>query len=182
MSDLFKATSTMLWVRGVLGILFGLAAMAWPGLTAAAFAVIWGAYALIDGIMMLLLAFSSGLSTGQRVWSGLVGLLGLFAGIVAIFNPFASAAILAWVLGIWLIAHGITEIIGAFGADHEGSKWLEVLSGVLWIIAGILFVMNPIATAVTLAIWFGALALVWGIFSIVAGFMVRKTGKEATSA
>lgn len=179
MGDLFKQTSGMLWARGALGIIVGILAMAWPGITIGVYAWIWGIYALVDGVLLLGLAFTAKESTtGLRVWNGFVGVLALVAGFVALFHPFVSAVVLAWGLGIWVMAHGIADIFAAFTPEHADGRWWEVLAGVLWIIAGLLFVSAPFATAVTLAIWFGLLAIGWGIFSIVAGFRLRKVTKS----
>lgn len=183
MGNLFKQTSGMLYARGALGIVIGILALVWPGLTIGVYAVLWGIYALVDGVLLLGLAFSvKSASTGLRIWNGFVGVLAIAAGFVALFHPFVSAVVLAWALGIWVMAHGIADIFSAFSPDHEGSRWWEVLAGVLWIVAGLLFVSAPFATAVTLAIWFGLLAIGWGIFSLVAGFRLRKVGKNASSS
>ena len=113
----------------------------------------------------------------------LSGILGVLAGIVCVFRPFSSAVALAWVLGIWLIVRGIVEIAAAFAHVHPRPRWLMVLGGVLWIVAGLLFVANPGESALTVSLWLGILAIFSGALLIGAGFAVRaRRGSEPVDA
>jgi len=180
MKFLGQNLASALWVRGILALIFGIIAVVMPGTTAAAFALLWGIYALVDGVAFLGMAFAPQ-PVGARIWNIVLGLLGIVAGLIAILNPADAAGILAWVLGIWLIAHGITEIVGAFTLSSNGRWWI-VLAGVLWIIAGVIFMANPFATAVALALWISALAIAWGIFCIVAGIFIRRDTRTLDEA
>lgn len=97
------ATWGALVVRGVLAVIFGIIAVASPVATAIALALLWGIWALVDGITMITHVFTPSSPTGNRVLWGLMGLLALVAAFVAITRPGLTAVTLTWVLGIWLL-------------------------------------------------------------------------------
>ena len=173
-----RRSSTALIVTGVIALIFGLVASFWPVGTALSLVVMWGAYALVDGVTALILAFSRP-GAGAKAWLVFTGILGILAGLFGIFQPVASGVALAWVLGIWLMARGISEFIGAFAKTISSPRWLLLLGGVAWFIAGILFALNPGAAALTIAFWLGAFAIAWGLLSIGAGIALRSHAKKS---
>src|SRR5437867_8831261 len=79
--------STILLMRGAVGVAFGLLALAWPGLTILALIGIFAGYALLDGIITLWLGLTS-TPTAQRPWApALRGILGIVAGIFTFLWP-----------------------------------------------------------------------------------------------
>ena len=86
--------------------------------------------------------------------------------------------LLVLVLGIWLIIRGVMELIGAFTNPQGQSRWLLALGGLLWLVAGVLVVSFPGVAALSISLWLGVLAIIWGIALLVAGVQVRKVAKE----
>ncbi|MFV0253380.1 MAG: HdeD family acid-resistance protein [Beutenbergiaceae bacterium] len=172
MESVSKRSSIFLMVSGAIAVLFGLLAAVWPGRTALILVVIWAIYALVDGILSLVSAFRDGAGGGMRVLLIVAGVLGVLAGIIALVNPVGSAIVLAWVLGIWLIARGVLFIIAAF-AGEEKPQWLLLLVGVLWIVVGILFTANPGEGVLAIALWIGLGAIAWGVILLVQGWRMR---------
>ena len=115
--DWYAVGWKMLLFRGVLGILFGILAIAWPIETAIAFALLWGIWALADGVGSIVQAFQP--DAKGRVWLVLMGLIALIAAFFAIFSPGVAAVTLTWILGIWLIVRGVFEIVGAFTSSRR---------------------------------------------------------------
>ena len=105
MNELMKRSSTTLIVFGGLAVAFGLVAAFFPLGTVVTLVVLWGIYALIDGIAAAVMAFSR---DGRRSRGFLIfaAVVGIGAGLFAVFQPVKSGSALAWVLGIWLIAKG----------------------------------------------------------------------------
>ena len=163
----------MLLVRGVLGIVFGILAIAWPISTAIALALLWGIWALADGIGSIAQAFQPE-SRGSRLWLLALGVIALIAGFFAIVHPGMTVATLTWILGIWLIIRGIFELAGAFSSGLPMPRWLLVLNGLLSLLIGILFAANPGAGAVGIAVVLGITALVWGVVLIAVAVSVRR--------
>jgi len=58
------------WIvlRGVAAVLFGVLAIAWPGITLAALVIVWGACALADGVLALIAAWQVR-DQGRPLWS-----------------------------------------------------------------------------------------------------------------
>lgn len=172
--DWLNVSWKMLVVRGVLAIIFGIVAMVWPVTTAIALALMWGVWAVVDGISALAQAFQP--EAIGRGWLVAMGILGLLAGLFAIFRPGVTAVGLTWILGIWLVVRGLFELFGAFSSTIAQPRWLLFLSAALSIVLGLLFAFNPGTSAVAVAFWLGLMALAWGAVFIVVGFMVRREG------
>ncbi|MFV0462146.1 MAG: HdeD family acid-resistance protein [Nostocoides sp.] len=180
--DLLKSTSSGLIWRGVVGIILGLLCAIWPGATILVIAILWGLFAIVTGIWSIGAGIADSMSGWNRFLLIIVGALGVIAGIIVLTQPIYGAVTLTWVLGIWLIAMGVVDIIGAFGADRTAPRWLIILGGVLGIILGYLFVSHPASGTVTLALWLGIVLIAWGIMLIVAGYQLRKAGQGAATA
>ncbi len=128
-------------VRGVLGIIFGILAMAWPLTTVIALAFLWGCWALVDGVSSIWQAFQP--EARSRVWLVVMGVLALLAAFFAIARPAVTAVALTWILGIWLIVRGVFELVGAFASTVSTPRWLLVLGGIFSLLLGFLFTANP---------------------------------------
>lgn len=179
MIDLMKRSSTYLLVSGAVALLFGLVAAFFPIATAITLVVLWGVYALMDGITAAIMAFRPlpGQSRGFLIFTAVVGVI---AGLVAIFSPVTAGFALAWVLGVWLMLRGVIEIVSAFTQQQSAPRWLLVLGGVFWLVAGWLIVGSPEVAALAIALWLGVLAIIWGIVLLVVGFLVRReAGRNA---
>ena len=155
----------MLLLRGIAGILFGILAFVWPGLTLLTLVVLYGAFALVDGVLSLIAAFSGSAKPVPTWWLVVVGLLGIAAGIVAFVWPGITAIALVLLIGAWALVHGIFEIIGAIQLRKEiDNEWWLILCGALSVVFGLIVLFAPGA---------GALGLIWAIaaYSIAFGIM-----------
>ena len=172
---IFSAVRTMSehwWVvllRGVLAILFGVLAFAWPGLTAVILVTIWGVYALFDGIVGIIAGI-------KGKWTSLVvlGLLGIAAGIVALLWPGLTAISLLWVLAIWIIVAGSMQIGAAIRLRKEvRGEWMWILSGILMVLLGVVFFVRPGAGILSVTWLLATLAIVWGILLVMLSFRLK---------
>lgn len=176
MNELMNRSSTTLIWFGGLAVAFGLVAAFFPLGTVITLVVLWGIYALLDGIAAAIMAFSRN-GRSSRGFLILAAVVGIAAGLFAVFQPVKSGAALAWVLGIWLIVRGVMELVGAFTNRDGRSRVMIGLGGVLWLVAGVLVVSFPGVAALTISLWIGVLAIIWGLALLVAGFHVRKMAK-----
>jgi uncharacterized membrane protein HdeD (DUF308 family) len=163
-------------VRGFIALLFGIMLLAWPGVSLFIFAILFGAFAFVDGIFTLVAAVNYKAGAGQRAWLFVRGILGIIVGIITFFWPAITELALVLLIGAWALVAGIMELNFAFRAVREtGAKWLFAVSGILSIILGILLLVSPIA-AIIAVIWIiGAYAVIVGIVLIVLGFRLRSS-------
>jgi uncharacterized membrane protein HdeD (DUF308 family) len=165
------------WVialRGLVAILFGLAALFWPGLVLTVLIVLFGLYALIDGILAIIAAFRSSGRGGRRPLLLLEGVIGILFGILALFLPGFTALTLVYVVAFWVILSGIARIAMAIALRRQiENEWSIALSGVLSVILGIVLVFLPGAGLLAYTWLIGILALAVGIVLIYYAFRVR---------
>lgn len=158
---------------GILMVVAGVFAVAWPGPTVVVLAILFGIQILVSGIFSFINAFAADEASGRRVWNVILGLLGIVIGLYAIRHIIVSVVALALLIGIYWVAYGISEIYTAIAhkeAPHRG--WLGFI-GTLSVIAGIVVIMWPGISLVTLAFVLGFWLIVYGIMEIVVAFRVR---------
>jgi uncharacterized membrane protein HdeD (DUF308 family) len=165
------------WVmlRGAAALLFGLLAFAWPGLTLGILVIVWGAYALADGVLALIAACRVR-HRGRPFWSLLiVGLLGLAAGVVTFLWPGMTALVLLLCIAVWAIIMGIFQISAAIRLRQMiENEWLLGLSGVLSVLFGILMFLQPGAGALAVIWLVAAYAVVFGVLLLGLGFRLKR--------
>ena len=172
MKDELSLTWKVLVARGVMGLVFGIVALAWPGETVAAFVILCGIWALVDGVGSLVEGF--GTAGGPRWLHLLMGLASLVVAFFAIFSPSMTASALTWLVGIWLIVRGVFELAAAaLGSGLTGRGFL-VASGLVDLVLGVLFTANPGRAAVGIAWLLGLVAIAWGLVFLVIGLVVRQ--------
>ena len=170
-----RALAQHWWVvllRGVLAILFGVMAWAWPGVTLAVLVLIWGAYALTDGIFEVIAGI-------RGKWGSLVvlGLLGIAAGVVTFVWPGITAITLIWVFAFWAIVAGILQVSAAIRLRKEvQGEWLWIVSGVFKVLLGVLLLLYPGAGALSVTWLIGLLAVAWGVLLVVLAFKLKGLG------
>ena len=156
------------WValRGVVAILFGLMAMFMPAITPSALVLVWGAFALADGVLALIAGIRIR-DQGRPLWALIVvGLLGVGAGIATFLWPGLTALVLLYIIAFWALVAGVFQVIAAIRCRKDIRKeWFLGLSGLVSILFGAMLVMQPGA---------GALALVWviGIYAVFFGILL----------
>jgi uncharacterized membrane protein HdeD (DUF308 family) len=181
MSDQFKSTSTQLIVLGVLAIIVGIIALAWPGVTILALVIIFAVYAFVDAGWQAVRAFSSD-GAGPVIGRLLMGLIDIAAGVVALVWPGPTALVLVLIVGIWAFVGGFFEIFAGFqSGETAGTRAMFILGGLISVAFGVLLFARPGIGAVTLALLFGLFSLVYGISQITLGVEARRTGQTLHS-
>ena len=165
-------------IRGVAGVLFGIGALVWPPAAVAALVLLFGAYALVDGIFNIVAAVRVPREGGRWGWLVFSGVIGIATGLITFFFPGITAVALVLLIAFWSVVTGVAEIIAAVRLRklirHE---WLWILSGLLSVAFGVLLFLLPAAGAVALAIWIGAYMLVFGALLIAFGIRLRNWGR-----
>ena len=126
---MLKSLSTSLIVRGILAVIVGAIALAWPGVTVLALVILFAVYAFIAAGLQAARAFSSP-GAGPVFGHLLLGLVDLAAGVVALAWPGPTALVLVLIVGVWAIVAGLVEIAAAFQAgEHARTRALFILGG-----------------------------------------------------
>lgn len=164
----------LLLLRGIAGILFGILAFAWPGITLLSLVILYGFYALVDGLFAILAAIKGG-NIESRWWLILIGLLGVAAGLATFFWTGITALVLIMFIGSWALIHGIFEIIGAIKIRKEiDNEWWLILSGALSVLFGLAVLIMPGTGALALIWLIGAYAIVFGGMLVGFAFRLKK--------
>jgi uncharacterized membrane protein HdeD (DUF308 family) len=161
------------WVvalRGVAAILFGIAALVWPGMTLAALVMLFGAYAMVDGFFALFAAVGSG--GNDRLWHVLAGIIGIGLGILTFVYPGITGLALIYLIGIWAILTGVLEIIAGFELPIS-RDWLLALGGLLSVVFGAYVLFNPGSGALAIVWLIGFYAVLFGVVLCVLAFRLR---------
>jgi uncharacterized membrane protein HdeD (DUF308 family) len=173
---------TALLMRGLAAVAFGVLTLVWPGLTVWALVVLFGAFALVQGISILAAVTAREPGTEQDRWFlVLEGLAGIAAGIITLVWPGISALALLFVIAGWAFATGIFEIMAAVRLRHElRHEWLLALSGVLSIAFATLLVITPGAGALAITWLIGWYALFFGCALLALAWRVRREQAAGT--
>ncbi len=161
-------------LRGVCAVLFGVGAFAWPGITLAVLVLMYGAYALADGVLAVVWALTRR-QPGAFPWGVLLsGLAGIAVGVIAFGRPGLTALLLLYLIAGWAIVRGLFEVVAAIALRKEiEHEWLLAASGVLSILFGVFLVVSPGAGALAVLWVIGAFAIVLGILMIALGLRLR---------
>jgi uncharacterized membrane protein HdeD (DUF308 family) len=161
-------------LRGLVAVLFGLAALFLPGLVLEVLILLFGAYAFVDGILAVVAAFRSSGRGMRRPLLLIEGAIGILFGILALLWPGLTALALLYIIAFWAIFTGIARIVMAIMLRREiENEWSIALSGVLSVILGIVLILLPGAGLLAYTWLIGILALAVGIALIYYAFRVR---------
>ena len=158
-------------LRGLVAVLFGLLTFILPGITLVTLVLLFGAYALVDGIFNLIAFFR----VASHHWALLIeGVIGIIAGILTFAWPGITAIVLLYLIAFWAIFTGVFEIVAGIRLRQAiANEVLLILMGVLSLLFGFLIIIFPGAGALVIAFWIGAYALVFGIMLIALAFRLR---------
>lgn len=171
-------------LRGIAAIVFGVIAIVSPITTLGVLVIVFGAYVLVDGVAMLVALIRGDSLARRRAWAvGIMGALGVVAGIVTFFWPDATALTLLYVVAFWAIAMGVFQVIAAIELrrEIEGEFWMG-LGGLLSVVFGVYLIAFPGAGLLSLVWLVGFWAIVFGASSIGLALRLRSFGRELKAA
>ena len=169
-------------LRGVLAILFGLTAFFWPDITLLSLVLLFGAFALTDGILAIAAAVT-GATHGERWWVlVLEGLSGIAIAAITVVWPGISALALVYLIAAWALVTGVLEIAAAIRLRREiEGEWLLIATGVLSVAFGLYAAFVPAGGALAIVWTIGGYALITGILLIALGLRLRGHNDDEVS-
>jgi uncharacterized membrane protein HdeD (DUF308 family) len=185
---MLEALSRYWWLvvlRGVAAVIFGVLALIWPGITVLALVILFGAYALVDGVFTLGTAVF-GDRPAQRGWLVVEGIAGIAIGILTFLWPGATALALLYLIAAWALVTGVLEIVAAVRLRREISgEWLLALSGALSVLFGLALLIWPSTGALAVVALIAIYAIAFGAALIFLGVRLRserQAGARGTTA
>jgi len=169
-------------VRGIAAVLFGIVALAMPGIALVVLVFLFGAYALVDGVFALIGAVRE--AEAHNRWAHLlfVGIFGLLVGAITFFFWQITAFALLYLIAAWAVVTGILELVGAFELRRHlpGDLWW-VLAGLASIAFGVLLILRPLSGALAVIWIIGLYAIIFGGFLIGLAFRLRDLKRNAVA-
>ncbi len=112
----------LLLFEGIVGILAGVVALVWPGITALAFLYLLAAWAIITGILEFIAPLSFPMSGGRAVLMVLAGVVSVVFGVLLAFQPASGLLAVVWLIGIYAIVIGVLYIVAYFESRSLTSR------------------------------------------------------------
>lgn len=176
--NLMTAIGRNWWVllfAGILSLIVGIVALVWPGKTIIVVAFVFAIWLIVSGIFSLVRGFAHGLSGGMRALFIITGILSLVLGIFAIRGEFQELYILSLFIGIGFLFRGFATLFLGF-ESKEGRGW-NIFFGIVMLIGGVVVLVWPGISLVTLTWVVGIWLIVIGIYEVIAAFSVKAMAK-----
>ncbi len=173
----------VLTIRGLAAILFGILTFVAPQISLITLVLLWGAYALVDGAFNLVMGFR-GRGRLPR-WGVLAaeGVVSIAAGVLTCMWPGITALVLLYIIAGWAVVTGVMEIVAAVRLRKQiRGEWMLGLAGVLSIAFGVLLALFPGAGALTVVLWIGAYAVVFGALLVALSIRLRSLQRKRPHA
>jgi uncharacterized membrane protein HdeD (DUF308 family) len=174
LSDALKRGWLLLLLRGVAAIAFGVLTLMQPGISLAALVLLFGVYAIIDGVVAISTAVSAR-QYEQHWWLLLIaGLVGIAVGFIAFRAPDVTALALLFYIAAWAIARGMIEIVLGIRVRHMvKGEWRIILAGIASVLFGAFLLARPGGGALTVLWLIAVYALIVGVLLVISAFKVR---------
>jgi len=160
--------------RGLISVLFGLFALAIPGVTFPALLLMLGAYILVSSILSVTTIIKTRKSLANWNWLLTSAVLCLLAGLIILINAFATAIALMYLVGTCALLTGIAEIVMTIRLQNiiRGEGWY-ILAGILAILFALFVFFNPFGAIAAFTVIFGIYACIAGIMLIYLSFRLK---------
>ena len=173
-ASILKRGWWLLVLRALAAIAFGVLTWIQPAISLAALVLLFGVYALADGILGVWLAIS-GRTMNEYWWVLLLaGLVGIGAGILTFAAPGITALALLFYIAVWAIATGVLQLVAAVRLRREISgEWWLILAALASVAFGVILLARPAAGALAVLSLIAAYAIVFGVLQLLLAFKVK---------
>jgi uncharacterized membrane protein HdeD (DUF308 family) len=172
----------VLVLQGILGILFGIVAIAFPDIALVTIVLLFGAWAIVTGLSQLGEGFRVAEARGRSWPFALMGVVSIVAGIIAVFVPGITILGLALLLGWWLVVQGAMEVYAAWRIRREVTgEWVLALIGIGRVVVGAIVLIMPIVGVILTLAFVAVWSIIGGITALLLGFRLRQFREGTTS-
>lgn len=174
----------VLALQGILGILFGVVAIAFPDIALVTLALLFAAWAFVSGVSQLAEGWRVAEARGRSWPFAVAGIVSVLAGIIAAIVPGITILGIVLVLGSWLVIQGVMEVYAAWQIRREVTgEWVLALFGILRIVVGAIVLGMPIIGAILTVALLATWSIIGGVAALLLGFRLRQfsTGRAGTN-
>lgn len=164
------------WGSLILGILFVITALVSfqdPTGNLLAIVMFFAIFAILKGVFEIFARNKVKELTGYKAYMPIIiGVIDILIGLYLLFNLNIGIVALPFVFAIWFI---MDSIFGLFTLDlaktvSSGYFWFSLIVDILGIVVGIILLMNPLSSALTLSFLVGFYFMIFGITNIIYAF------------
>jgi uncharacterized membrane protein HdeD (DUF308 family) len=161
-------------IRGVFALLFGAAALAWPGIYLRVLVLLFAGFLFLSGLSLVGLVIRRWKQ--RSAWFDVVkGALEIALAVVVALWPGVTAVVLLYVIGAWALATGLLEFLTAVRWRAAlADKLLIAAAGLVSVGFGLFLVLRPAAGAVTVAWLIGIYALFVGASYVFRAYRLKR--------
>ena len=161
-------------IRGIAGILLGIAALAWTSITLVVLIALFAAYLAVDGLFAVI-----GGVRGRSWLLVIEGVIGVVAALVVVRWPGITALVGVYLIAAWAIVTGVLELGAAYLLRRIiSNEWILVVGGAVSVLFGVLLAINPTAGLVTIVWLFGAYMILFGSLTLALGLRLRNAPRS----
>lgn len=184
-SPLANLLSKNWWIvllRGIAALIFGLLTWFYPFITIMVMVIFFGVYALIDGVIGVIISIN-GRKSHQDWWLMLIwGIVSILAGILTFFVPGITWLVLITFIAAWALISGIFQIITAIRLRKTiQGEWWMIIAGILSVLVGIILLIDPVQGGIALTWVIGVYAALFGVMNIALAFRLRRFAIHPTN-
>jgi uncharacterized membrane protein HdeD (DUF308 family) len=155
-------------LRGLVMLLAGLYAVIWPGTALLVLVMVGAAVLLVDGLLGLWALTFGGAKTGNFWFDVVRNVLAIIVGVLVLLSPVLSTLLTVWffvyLVALQAIIVGVMEIVIAIRERaHYAKIWPILLSGVLYVLFGIVLLFEPLMGAIFFTVFAGVMMILFSI-------------------
>lgn len=167
-----------LLVAGLVSLALGIMVLVWPDASLRVAGVLFGLYLLFSGVMQLVAAFGTHVTTALRVMAFISGALSILLGLFCFRGAMQSTLLLALWIGIGWLFRGITQTVAAASDPTMPARGWQIFLGAVSAVAGVVLIVSPLESAEVLTVLAGIWLLMVGVAEVVTAFMIRSRARN----
>ncbi|MCX4748967.1 DUF308 domain-containing protein [Kitasatospora sp. NBC_01287] len=176
--QLARSAWQALLLAGLAAALLGVLVLVWPHATLTVIGVLFGLFLLLSGLVQLVAAFGTHVSTALRVMAFISGALSILLGLFCFRGTLESLVLLGLWIGIGWLFRGITQVVAAASDPGTPARGWLIFLGLVNAAAGIVLISWPIKSVTVLTVVAGCWLLVVGLVEVAAALRLRHAAKQ----
>jgi len=183
-SDLQKRWGLVMGLRALVMLLAGLYAVIWPGTALFVLVMVGAAVLIVDGVLGVWALTFGGAKTGNFWFDVVRNVLAIVVGVLVLLSPVLSTLLTVWffvyLVALQAIIVGVMEIMIAIRERaHYAKIWPIVLSGVLYVLFGVVLLFEPLMGAIFFTVFAGVTMILFSIGLFALAWRLYRRGPAA---